>query len=222
MSKTDKPLLVFVPGLGASGEVYRPLLDALSKDYDVVSADHSPRLPKRLSRKFFFDPIDRAIGRRGQAVLLGHSMGGAIALAYAARHPRKIMKTVAVSPVLFPFQRHRRKLRERATNFRISLLSGHPSHGVESLRIIRARAGGGRAKRLYDWSGNIDLTGDLPKLHHATILFPRREEIIPFDHLRRVQHDYPNIDCRLVPGSHHHAALNPRKLIPIITEALDG
>ncbi len=215
-----KPVLVFVPGLGADGSVYAPLLNALRGDFDVRSADHSLRFPlDGLSWDFFFESIDRALGGE-PGYLVGHSMGGAIALRYAARHPERVRRVVTVAPVLFPFQRERHRARERTRNALLALTGGHPLHVLHALRTIRRRTAGGRARKLYDFVDTIDLSTDLPRLRQATILFPEQEEIIPHAHGRRVPMEFPNVVVKRVPGSHHAVALAPRKLLPLIREEL--
>ncbi|MDP9212239.1 MAG: alpha/beta hydrolase, partial [bacterium] len=116
VSEQPKPILVFVPGLAADGSVYEPFLRTFRADFDVRSADHPLTLPEGgLPWDFFFEPIDRALdGTRGY--LVGHSMGGAIALKYAARYPGRVRKTVAVAPILFPFRRDRHRVRESLRN----------------------------------------------------------------------------------------------------------
>ncbi len=222
MSKIDKPVLVFVPGLGASGEVYNLLLNRLRETYDVRSADLPDDFPAELDWPFFYKSIETAARGVKRFYLLGHSMGGGIALKYAATHPDQVINVVTMSPVLFPFQRHRRTGRERLRNLWIAVRRGHPVHLLKVAKIIQSRATGGRAGKLYRFSGKIDLQPDLPKLHHATVLWPQREEVVPRPQFEEVRQRYPNVTAREVPGSHHTVALGPEPLIPVIEEALDG
>lgn len=212
---------MFVPGLGTDGSVYAPFLDAFRSGYDVQPADPPVRFPEKLSWGFFFGPIDRAVGD-GPAILVGHSLGGAIALKYAASHPGRVDRVIAVAPVLFPFKRIRRAVIENIHNFRISLTGGHPLRLLRIGRTIRERAGQGRARKLYDFAGAVDLARDLPKLRNATVLFPEREEVVPRGQFDRVRREFRNVRTKAVPGSHHHIALAPRRVIKAVREELDG
>ncbi|MEJ7660521.1 MAG: hypothetical protein WKG07_13365 [Hymenobacter sp.] len=52
-------------------------------------------------------------------------------------------------------------------------------------------AGGRFAAKYYDFAGRIGLTDQLPKLRHATVLYPNHEEVIPLAHFERLKRDYP-------------------------------
>lgn len=222
MTKRKKPVLVFVPGLGANGQVYTLLLDRLRETYDVRSADLPPRFPRELTWPFFFAAIDRAAGNAKRFRLLGHSMGGGVALKYAAARPGRVAAAAAICPVLFPFTRHRRIWRERVRNLWIALRRMHLVHLYKTAKIIQSRATGGRAGKLYRFSGKIDLEKDLSKLKRATILWPEHEEIIPRPQFEEVRQRFPNVATREIPGSHHNVALAPEPLVPVIEEALRG
>ncbi len=218
----SKPVLVFVPGLAADGSVYAPFLRALREDFDVRSADHPLTLPDGdLTWNFFFDPIDRALqGTPGY--LVGHSMGGAIALKYAADHPRRVRKVIAVAPILFSFKRNRHRVRESLRNAMLAIRGWNLPHAIRAFRAIRRRAFGGRGRKLYDFAHTIDLSDDLPRLRDATVLFPKREEVVPQGHADRVSARHPNVAVKQVPGSHHNIALSPQRLVDIVRKELDG
>ena len=198
--------VVFVPGLGANGAVYEPLLSRLREKYDVRSADLPLDFPEgELTWEFFFDAIDAVSRTAREVYLLGHSMGGGVALKYAAARPEKVVKTVAICPVLFPFKRHRHKWRERVWNLLVAARHLHLAHAVRALGILRSRAGDGRAGKLYRFSRSIDLRLDLPRLRNATILWPKHEEVVPRRQFDEVIRRYRNVSGVIVPGSHQGA-----------------
>lgn len=217
-----KPVLVMVPGLGANGDVYRPLLDYLSHHYDVRSAELPSDFPPVLGWDFFFDSIEAAAGTADRFSLVSHSMGGAVALKYAATHPDRVVRTVAVAPVLFPFRRARIGISERFHNAALAIRGGHFRHLFRVLRIIRQQAGEGRARKLYRFLHTIDLGRDLPRITQAAILWPRREEIIPTKQYQRVERDHPELAGGYIKGSHHTIALAPEAVLSAIRSALDG
>jgi pimeloyl-ACP methyl ester carboxylesterase len=90
----SKPIL-FLHGSGFTGRWWIPQLEALSADYPVGAPD-LPGHGQRVSQKFTLDGAlaaidDEMVGPLAPPVLLtGISMGGYVAIAYAARHPEQV------------------------------------------------------------------------------------------------------------------------------------
>jgi pimeloyl-ACP methyl ester carboxylesterase len=88
---TREPV-VLVHGLAGSADWWRRIADELSRDREV----HLVELPKL--------PIDEAadwlVGRIGDqpAAIVGHSLGGMLALLAAARAPERVVRVVAIAP----------------------------------------------------------------------------------------------------------------------------
>lgn len=219
MKKSPTPI-IFVPGLGTRGEItYKPLLAHLRQRYEVRVADHSLDLPKKLDWQFFYRAIDKAIARNKKVYLLGHSMGGAVVLGYAANHPQKLVKTIAVAPVLFPFARDHDPFR-RVRSVWLSLRGLGLSHLIEAAKVRKRVLDEGRRRPLYNWTGWIDLTPMLSKVRQATVLWPAKEEIIPYRHFRRVRRDFPNVKTKHIAGSHNNMALYPSPILHALEDEL--
>jgi pimeloyl-ACP methyl ester carboxylesterase len=100
------PALVLLHGLGATWRVWQPALDGLARRYRVIAFDlpgfgRSPAYPGRVF------PLDGVAGRIagaldalgvGEHALGGHSMGGGVAIAYAAARPDRVRRLVLVAP----------------------------------------------------------------------------------------------------------------------------
>lgn len=220
-----KPVLIFVPGIGATGESYEPFLKRWRKQYDIRIAMHSRKLPARLDLPFFFRAIDEAAGSE-QFILMGHSMGGLIALAYAARHPATVRKVIAIAPVVTARRRYgwvglaRHHWYRVLQNFSLAFRGGHPGHALKVVKIRSEVLEGSRRKKLYDWIGTADIGSDLPSLRNAIVLWARHEEVLYGDHLIELR-KHPRIRIILVPGSHNYLPLHPRPLQRYIRQALD-
>jgi proline iminopeptidase len=100
-------LLVLPGGPGADFRLLRPLL-ALANDHFVVLWDqHGCGLSQRMNRasELALDSFDEEIEAVRQhyagdrkVTLIGHSFGGSIATAYAARHPQQVAALVLFEP----------------------------------------------------------------------------------------------------------------------------
>lgn len=99
----EGPRVLLLPGLGFAGRVYDPMVDRLRPDHEVVTLDR-PGLglatghPLRVADLDAWvgqigaalDRADAAAGRPAPAVLVGHSMAGLAAEAYARAQPARV------------------------------------------------------------------------------------------------------------------------------------
>jgi pimeloyl-ACP methyl ester carboxylesterase len=96
--------LVLVHGLGAEGfATWTPLIPELSKRYHVVTLDlpgfgYSDSPVSKYSPSNYAEVLDWLIRRHshGPAIVVGHSLGGAVALRFAGAHPELLSKLVLV------------------------------------------------------------------------------------------------------------------------------
>jgi 3-oxoadipate enol-lactonase len=100
------PPLALVHGLGGSVEIWRRQVDDLAGDfrvtaYDLRGAGKSavPEGPYTVQQ--LVDDLDSLLAALGleSALLLGHSLGGTVALKYAADHPERVLGVVGVGAV---------------------------------------------------------------------------------------------------------------------------
>ena len=93
---------ILVHGIGDEGaDVWGHLIPALAKRYHVVTFD-LPGFGRSSKKNELYSPsmyayfVDWAIEQyaRGPVILIGHSMGGAVALCYAARYPERVKRMV--------------------------------------------------------------------------------------------------------------------------------
>jgi pimeloyl-ACP methyl ester carboxylesterase len=106
-----EPALVLIHGLGSYMPVWQRNLDALAKQHRVVAIDlpgygKSAKANYDYSMAFYARTVDGVINALGlkRVVLVGHSMGGQIAMTHALRYPGKAAALVLVAPAGFePF-----------------------------------------------------------------------------------------------------------------------
>ncbi len=101
----DAPPLLLVHGLGQNGfGDWLPVMGPLARRWRVTAVDlpgfgYSSPPPARLSPKNLARALDQLLGRLGLPALpvVGHSMGGAVALRLAADFPARVASLVLVS-----------------------------------------------------------------------------------------------------------------------------
>lgn len=103
---TDGPTLVFIPGLSGTTRYWQGQLGALEKNYRILLVDplgfgDSPKPWSRYTVDSHVDALYRTLKNEKQFVLIGHSMGTLLSIAYAARHPEQVERLVLLSIPFF-------------------------------------------------------------------------------------------------------------------------
>jgi pimeloyl-ACP methyl ester carboxylesterase len=104
---TEAPTVVLVHGLGENGSTdFDPLVPALAAHYHVLTFDlpgfgRSTHAHDLYSPEAYADFIHALVTQRSRGAinLVGHSMGGAISLAYAARFPAEVERLFLIDVV---------------------------------------------------------------------------------------------------------------------------
>jgi pimeloyl-ACP methyl ester carboxylesterase len=104
----DSPTLLLIHGLGSYMPVWQRNLDELAAEHRVVAIDlpgygKSAKANYDYSMAFYARVVDGLIETLGlkHVVLVGHSMGGQIALTHALKYPGKAERLVLVAPAGF-------------------------------------------------------------------------------------------------------------------------
>lgn len=102
------PPVVLLHGLGSNLLVWRQTIEALESDYRVIAIDlpgygRSSKASYDYSMAFFARVVERTLDRLGVRcpILVGHSMGGQIAMTFALRYPTKLRGLALVAPAGF-------------------------------------------------------------------------------------------------------------------------
>ena len=101
----DGPALILSPGLGGSGNYWRPNLDALKRDYRVILYDHrgtgrsERKLDNAVTVARWADDLLRLIDAIGaeKASVIGHAAGGLAGLLLARKAPERLNRLVVVN-----------------------------------------------------------------------------------------------------------------------------
>jgi pimeloyl-ACP methyl ester carboxylesterase len=199
------PPLVLLHGFQSGADIWYPhTFPALAAERHVLALDlpgfaYSGALDTYSAESYarFVHAFLDKVGR-GQADLLGHSMGGLIAIAAAAQHPDRVRRLVLVASAGLPRTSMRGPipplmfLDRSAYHFRL-----YPTLARLSLRV---RAGRACLRMLRDDS----VFGLLSDLTMPTlIIWGSRDRIIPLEHATILARVIPNARLYIMRGSGH-------------------
>ena len=113
LGDTARPWLHFAHATGMCAEVYARLLEPLATEFNIVASDargHGgstlPADPAAMTAwRSYEDDLERLLATYDAPVwrLAGHSMGGTVSLALAARRPELAQAVLIVEPAFIPF-----------------------------------------------------------------------------------------------------------------------
>lgn len=108
MVKTDTKgsTLVFIPGLSGTTRYWQGRLGTLESNYRILLVDplgfgDSPKPWSRYTVDHHVDALYQTLKNEKHFVMIGHSMGTLLSIAYAARHPEQIEGLVLLSIPFF-------------------------------------------------------------------------------------------------------------------------
>ncbi len=110
------PALVLLHGLGSSIYTWADLIPALARDHDVVALDlpgfGGSDIPDDLLSSVYPATVLGLMDRLGiaRATLAGNSLGGAVAVVLAARHPERVRRLMLIDSAGFNLEPARRPL----------------------------------------------------------------------------------------------------------------
>lgn len=227
--------VVLLPGLGDSAESWVGVLPALAQERRVLALElvgfgKTPMPPQGMRFSVLTDYLARFLDAAGvrRAILAGNSLGGAVAIRYAARHPGRVAHlfllnsaglTGRVATVLEPAT-----LELASELVAITVGPGRrlPRFILRDLfRNLHAPA-----RRAYLASAEpTDVTADLPIVAGlgipTTIIWGAHDQLIPLEQGRRLRDALPGAELIVLPdGGHSPQSDQPREVVRIIRQRL--
>lgn len=116
-----KPVIVLVHGFPEDGTVFEKQYDFLKENFSVIIPDlpgsgKSSYNPKLQSTEDFAEIIALILQQENieQCFLLGHSMGGYIALAFAQKYPEHLLGLGLIHSTAYPDSKEKKENRKRS------------------------------------------------------------------------------------------------------------
>ena len=249
--------LVLLHGYMMSGWYFRNLVPALERTHEVITIDlpgfgESDRPAPSVfgyDAAAFAGVVDEVLARLGvpRAAVLGHSMGGGVALAVAARSPERVERLVLVSPAVYTlpvpalarlvmtpvvgpllwkhaFTRGELKRQMRTQHFRDA--RAITDELVDHVWSRFRRAGGPEAAyAVARWLSSLQSsTGEPMRVRAPTLLvWGDEDRMVPLEHARRLQGAIAGARLAIVPACGHNVHLERgdellRQLQPFLAE----
>lgn len=237
--------LVLLHGLGASIEDWEYQIPEFSRLYRVIAMDlrgfyRSPRGTGPLSiARFATDVWDLLRQLRVDRFhLIGHSMGGAIALQLAINHPGAVMKMVIANsvPSFQPqtIKQHfevlyRRIMMRLLGPVRLAQVGAQRMYPGEHQQLLREKSieRGSRNGASYLESLNAlthwSVLNRLPELRMPVLVIAAEFDYFSREDMLQFAHALPKGRFHLFPGTHHGLPLEaPDRFNPAVLKFLEG
>lgn len=228
----EAPTLVLVHGLGGSALDWTFAIPALAREYRVLALDvpgfgNTPAPPEGMSFSVLVRYLGGFMDALGveRAALAGNSLGGAIAIRWAAGHPERVRHLFLLNsagllyeapPALEP------QSREQAREL-VELVTGVERRSPGFVLDGMIRRTGDPARRAYLRSDEqTDVREDLPRLTApTTIVWGERDRLIPPDHSETLHSAIADSELIVLDGAGHVPQLQaPREIVRIFRERL--
>lgn len=228
----DGTALVLVHGLGDSAETWSGVLAALAREHRVIVPDlvgfgRTPIPPEGMHFSALADYFSGFIAALGteRVVLVGNSLGGAVAMRHAARHPEQIARLFLLNTAGIPFGDVAIFMpKNRADARELIAVSGGAMQRVPGFildDLIRRSTDPARSAYLAS-PERTDVTAELPGLTMPlTVIWGERDRLIPLSVAELIRSIHPGTEIITIPNAGHIPQGDaPREVAAIIRERL--
>ncbi|GAB3259708.1 alpha/beta hydrolase [Larkinella harenae] len=112
---SNKPVIVLIHGHGVDSSIWKEVHDSLATEYAVVKPDFSTNTNHETIEAYAEDLFSQLQSSQIEScILVGHSMGGYIALAFAEQHPNLVDGLILVNSTAFADTEEKKQARQKA------------------------------------------------------------------------------------------------------------
>jgi 3-oxoadipate enol-lactonase len=242
---SGEPLVLLHP-LALSGQLWQPLAEALADEFSVFAPDQrgcggTSWDGGPFTLEDMADDLAQALDALavGPVHLLGMSMGGGVAMSFAARHPDRVRSlTLADTTAWYGpdavgawAERAEKAVsvpREKQMTFQVDrwfsepFVAGHPADVDRVVRIFVATDSQAHAAACVAM-GAFDARDRLPSITARTlVMVGEHDYATPPDMARTLAEGVPGAQLRVLPGLRHMSLIERPELAAAIREHLHG
>lgn len=223
----DAPAVVFLHGLGRDHEQFIPLASALIASRRVVAVD----LPgfgasAELTGARAWEPIAETVIdlvaclELGRVTLVGHSLGGAIAIVAAADRPEFVERLVLVTPACY-----RNPLAVDERLLQMPLLGRTMFRRAIGTTVLRRHVGHDARSSAQTWGWLAELSAPstiearVPRVRApALIVWGREDRVAPWTHGTRLARELGRARLEILDCGHFPEAERPAAVGALVSE----
>ena len=223
------PTLIILHGLFGSWENWRAQIKKLAEHYDVIAPDlrnhggspHAEEIDYALMADDLIELMDR-LGIE-QALLLGHSMGGKVAMQLALEHPSRVQKLIVADIAPVAYGDHHQEVFQGLFNVDLAQLRSRADADAQLAEYIdsaavrafllknlqRSRDGVFSWKMhlqaLYDSYQNISAAPSAEGQYDGPVLFIKggaSDYLLP-QHAAAIKARFPHAQYKIIDGAGH-------------------
>jgi len=199
--------LVLIHGYGVSGQSWQHVLPYLAQQHQVIIVDLPGYGQSKISGTWQLREMAPLLARwldklgLKSVALVGHSMGGAIAIHLAAHRPEKISKLVLVNSAGLSLQAHLPQMTARLVHSVLQTGNGHPP--LPLIRDILQP----RFPVLWQTAQQMkhsDFSAELAQIQAPTlIIWGQRDVMLPIELGYRLKELLPHATFTIIPHCGH-------------------
>jgi pimeloyl-ACP methyl ester carboxylesterase len=225
-------VVVLLHGLGDSGETWAGVLPALGRHYRVIAPDLAgfgqvPVPPEGMHFSVLADYFAGFMAVLGieRAALVGNSLGGAVAMRYAARHPERVSRLFLLNTAGLPIESvelFSPRTRAEASELAAASIGARRRLPAFILDDLVRRVADPARRAYLDSPERTDVSADLHRLTMPiTIVWGERDQLIPLSSIAPLREAQTSAEVITLPNAGHVPQGDaPREVVAIIRERL--